>query len=56
MIILLGNVRIEITKAPRKDASDAARRSYETERALKTCENERRMHEVRALRYVPWLR
>ncbi|HHY32762.1 MAG TPA: hypothetical protein GX515_07020 [Firmicutes bacterium] len=56
MIILLGNVRIEITKTPRRNAGDAARRAYEMEKALKTCENERRMHEVRALRYVPWLR
>lgn len=56
MVILLGNVKIEITNAARRNAGGAARRAYAMEKALKTFEHERWMHEVRALRYVPWFR
>ncbi|MGE5573807.1 MAG: hypothetical protein ACM3ZU_12440 [Bacteroidota bacterium] len=56
MFIVLGDVRIEITRVPRPNAEEIARRTYEKTKAAKACEDARRMYEVKALRYAPWVR
>ncbi|NLG79970.1 MAG: hypothetical protein GX492_09180 [Firmicutes bacterium] len=56
MFIVLGDVRIEITRVPRPNAEETTRRTYEAMKAAKEYEDTRRVYEVKALRYAPWVR
>ncbi|MEW6105833.1 MAG: hypothetical protein AB1563_05655 [Bacillota bacterium] len=56
MFIVLGDVRIEITRVPRPNAEEMARRTYEKMKAAKAYEDARRMYETKALWYAPWVR
>ena len=56
MFIVLGDVRIEITRVPRPNAEEMARRAYEKMKVAKAYEDARRMYETKALRYAPWVR
>jgi hypothetical protein len=53
MFIVLGDVRIEITRVPRPNAEEMARRTYEKMKAAKAYEDARRMYETKALQVRP---